>query len=456
MTPADRASQADWSKAFSLLRELEALEGDALRREIVRRCAGNESLHRAILALLEEHNDTATGIDTEIDQQLGLGGTAQTDEVPSIEGIELTHLLGQGGSGDVYAGRQRTPDRAVAVKVLRSGLSSRRAVERFSREAQALAAISHESVARIHAVTQVRFGSGVVAPCLVMEYVEGETVRELAKPLPLADAALLASRIARGLHAAHQRGVVHRDLKPSNIILTPDGNPKIIDFGVAALSAAGDPAAMQTMTGELLGTLGYMSPEQLEGTGTIADVRIDVYAIGLLFYELVSGAPAVDFRSGSSATSLQTIMQGTLPALKSQGDADAVYRKATSLDLSRRYDSAAAFADDLDRLAEGRPVSAKPPSLRYTAWMFARRHPWTTGAASLAVALVVALSGLAAVGFIRASHERDAALLAEERAREASVFLRNMLSSPDPDADGPDVRVADLLDRAGKQITEQH
>lgn len=149
-------------------------------------------------------------------------------------------------------------------------------------------------------------------------------------------------------------------------------------------------------------------------------------------------------------------MQGSLPALRAGGDADAVYRKATSLDPTRRYDSAAAFADDLERLAAGRPVSATPPSLRYTAWLFARRHPWSTTLGSLAAVLVMALGGLAAIGFVSASHERDAALLAEQRAREASLFLRNMLSSPDPDADGPDVRVADLLERAGRQIDDFH
>ena len=456
MTAEDGSNPALWSRAFAILRDLEDLEGEALADAARAHCTGDPALESSVLLLLNEHEDDHAGILGEVDAELGLGPMTHGGQMPQIDGIELTHLLGQGGSGDVYAGRQLNPEREVAVKVLRSGLSSRRAVSRFAREAKALAAISHESVAAIHAVAEARLPNNALAPCLIMEHVRGPTLREVTKPMPLGEAATLAARIARGLHAAHQRGVVHRDLKPSNVIIDHEGRPRIIDFGIAALQAGGASVTMQTMTGELLGTLGYMSPEQIDGTSEVADVRIDVYAIGVLFYELLSGEPAVDMRSGSSVVSIQTIVKGTLPRLPTGGDAEAVYRKATALEASRRYDSAAALADDLERLAAGRPVSARPPSFRYTASMFAKRHPWPIALGAVALSAVIGLSAAAAVGFLTASRERDAAVLAEARASAASAFLRGMLASPDPDVDGPSVKVVDLLDRSAGQISAMH
>lgn len=443
-----------WPAAIAIVRDAVDLPPSDREGLIEARCGDDHRLGGAVRALLLEHDEESVGLWDEIDEQLGIPGGTSSSVLPIVEGVELTGLLGRGGSGDVYAGRQDPPGRDVAVKVLRAGLSSRRAVQRFSREARALAAIDHESVAAIYAVGEAKLPGGSIAPCLVMEFVKGRTLREIEMPLPVAEAAAMIASLARGLHAAHQRGVIHRDLKPSNVIIDEAGRPKIIDFGVAALTSVESHHSVRTMSGELLGTLGYMSPEQLEGTSEVADVRTDVYALGVLFYELVTGEPAIDAKSGSSFAALQSIARGALPRLPIAGDPDVIYRKATAQEPARRYDSAAALADDMDRFAAGRPVLARKPSKLYSTRLFVRRNPVpvSLGAAAGIALLVLALA--AGVGFVTASRERDAARLAERRAVQASTFLREMLASPDPDIDGPDVRVVDVLDRSAKLVEE--
>ncbi|MEL6795750.1 MAG: serine/threonine-protein kinase [Planctomycetota bacterium] len=455
MTGPGEPTPEVWSRAFDVIRGCSELEGEALVAAARDRCSEDDALLEAVLALLADHDADDDGIHHDVDADLGLGVRPDAHDLPSFEGVTLERLIGSGGSGDVYAGRQHSPDREVAVKVLRSGLSSRRAVHRFAREGRALAAIEHPSVASIYAIAEARLGTGAISPCLIMEYVQGETLSNSAKPIPVRKAAVLAAKIARGLHAAHQRGVVHRDLKPSNVLVDRAGQPRIIDFGVAALRTAED-TPRHTMTGELLGTLAYMSPEQIDGTSHVADVRIDVYAVGMVFYELVTGTSAVDTGTGSSLSAIKTIVNGYLPKIATDTDADAVYRKATAVDADRRYDSAAALADDLERLAHGRPVAARPPSWSYIASRLIRRRPVSFGLGALAAAAILALSLVAAFGFATASDQRDAALVAEARATEASAFLRGMLASPDPDIDGPNVRVIDVLDRSARQIDLLH
>ncbi|MEM9660837.1 MAG: serine/threonine-protein kinase [Planctomycetota bacterium] len=442
-------------QAIEILRELEHLDGDDLAAAAHRRCEGNGDLLNAVRMLLDGAEPDSEGIQRDLDADLGLGSTPDPSTTPSVDGITISHLIGSGGAGDVYAGRQESPERDVAVKVLRSGHSSRRAVHRFAREGRALAAIQHPSVAAIHAISEARLASGGVAPCLIMEYVLGDTLASVSEAIPLRRAAQLAAKIARGLHAAHQRGIIHRDLKPSNVMIDQAGQPRIIDFGVAALHTSDD-TPRHTVTGELLGTLGYMSPEQIDGSADVADVRIDVYAVGVLFYELLTGKAAVETGTTSSIHAIQAIMRGALPKLPLGGDADAVYRKATELDPFRRYESAAALADDLERLADARPVSARPPSWVYLASRLVRRRPVSSSLAALAVAVIFSFGAAAVWGFSTASRERDSALIAEARAREAASFLRGMLTSPDPDQDGPDVRVIDVLNRSAEQIDTLH
>ncbi|MEM1072352.1 MAG: serine/threonine-protein kinase [Planctomycetota bacterium] len=450
-----------WARAFQIVRDIADTLPDARTSAIEQRCAGDVRLKSCVLALLHGERDSEPDdLDGDsprlwpaIDEQLGLHRAEGSAPMPTISGIELRERLGSGGSGDVYAGYQSLPGRNVAVKVMRAGIGTARAEQRFAREARALASITHQAVAAIYEVSTATLPGGTPAPAIVMELIEGRTLAEAAKPMSIRDAAMLVARIARGVHTAHQRGIIHRDLKPSNVLLTRDGSPKIVDFGVALLDCHTD-LSLRTHAGELLGTIGYMSPEQL-GSGAdddVADVRTDVYALGLVFYELIRGKPAIDASSGSSFVMLQRIARGELPRLPQGGDAEILYRTATAISPDRRYGSAADLADDLERLAGGRPIQARRASVLYPISLFARRNPVLVGVVGLGLVAVLVLSILTSIGFITASRERDAARNALARATASAGFLRDMLTSPDPEMNGPSVRVVDVLDRSSDLI----
>lgn len=443
-----------WALALAVVRDLDGLAGEALDRALDIRCPAGSPVRRAVEMILSDHDGDSAGLWPEIDELMGVGSEpGESGTMPTVPSVELVRLIGRGGSGDVYLGRQQSPSRLVAVKVLRSGLGTRRARERFEREATMLGSIAHPAVASVFLVTEARLPGGALAPCIVMEYVDGHTLSS-GSAMAVPSAAALVARIARGVHAAHQRGVIHRDLKPANIVIRADGEPKILDFGVAMLREGVPGSAMGTLTGELLGTPGYMSPEQL-GSGGGVDVRTDIYALGLIFYALVAGRSAVEVTTPSSMATLTVILRGELPRLESGRNANAVYRKATALEPDRRYDSAAALSEDLERLASGRAVSARPPSVPELLWLSARRRPVSFGLGSAAVAAVLFLTAAASAGFVVASQQRDRSRLAERRAVESSAFLREMLASPDPEVDGADVRLADLLDRWSVLVNER-
>ncbi|MGP1272537.1 MAG: tetratricopeptide repeat protein [Phycisphaerales bacterium] len=472
MTPAGGEPVMD--RALRVYRELvDAAPADE-RVWLQERCGDDSELLRAVAGMLEGGDDDARLIPA-VDDMLRAESVPPSDAPAGIRipGIELGRLLGRGGSGDVYQGRQLQPGRAVAIKLLRAGLASERAKSRFEQESRVLATLSHPAIATMYQAGTAAHPSGAEIPYFVMELVEGVPLTKAAHALePTARAALLA-RVARGVHAAHQAGVVHRDLKPGNILVDAQGQPKILDFGIARLldDATG---SVHTVTGEVLGTLSYMSPEQIDPSVGRLDTRTDVYSLGVLMYEALTGRRAIEQDECSSIEIATRILRGDLPRLDARSlglpsDCDAVYRKATDPDPDRRYDSAAAFAEDLERLCDGRPVSARAPTTAYLLSRYARRNPAVVTIACLLVVTAAVLGTLATVGFVSASRQRDAAIEANERAereRDAAIetgarletsyrFLRSMISSADPDIDGPDVRVVDLLDRWAATIEQQ-
>jgi serine/threonine-protein kinase len=298
-------------------------------------------------------------------------------------GYELLARLGRGGVGVVYLARQPGLNRLVALKRLLAGpYADPDDRARFRTEGEALARVRHPNVVQVYEV-----GEYEGQAYLSMELVEGGSLsrRLAAGPLPPREAAGLVRVLARAVHAMHQADVVHRDLKPGNVLLGGDGTVKVSDFGLAKLL---DADAEHTHTGTVLGTASYMAPEQAEGHSRHAEPATDVWALGTILYECLTGSRP--FQGGSRAATLEQVRQREpeRPRRRRRGlarDLEAVCLKCLEKEPKRRYPSAAALADDLDRWLAGQPTEARPLGWAGRAMRAAARHPWRSAAAALAL-----------------------------------------------------------------------
>lgn len=357
-------------------------------------------------------------------------------------------LLGEGGMGTVYLARQDEPPREVALKVIRGLGGSAEALRRFAREAQTLARLEHPGIARIYASGSVEGPAGSL-PWLAMEYVRGRDLATHAAALDLPGRIRLLIELARAVHHAHGRGVIHRDLKPANVLVDAGGRPRILDFGVARLQ---DEAGGMTMIGQVLGTVAYMSPEQLSGDARGAGVASDVYALGVIAYEILSGTLPHPSLSGASLLEALELVRTRPPEplgrrdARLRGDIETVVMKALAADPAQRYASADALAADFVRILERRPIEARPPTWSYLALRFAQRNRIAVAATTV---VVLALLAASLISLRFALSEADARALAERRAAEAeavSAFLTDMLSRARPEqALGRELSLRELL-----------
>ncbi|HEV3022647.1 MAG TPA: serine/threonine-protein kinase, partial [Pirellulales bacterium] len=363
---------------------------------------------------------------------------------------KLLQFLGEGGMGVVYLAEQERPvKRRLALKVVKSGLDSGQVAARFEQERQALAMMDHPNIARIVDAGATERGS----PFFAMELVKGIPLTRFCdqEHLTTRERLELFVPICQAVQHAHQKGIIHRDLKPSNVLVALyDGKPvpKIIDFGVAkATQQKLTERTMFTEAGSIVGTLEYMAPEQAELNNLDIDTRADVYSLGVLLYELLTGSPpfsAKQLRQAAHAEMLRMIREveppkpstrlseskESLASLAAQrrveparltqavrGELDWIVMKALEKDRTRRYDSAAALARDIERHLRDEPVEACPPSAGYRLRKFLRRHKGPVLAATLlALTVVVGFAGTA-LGLVEARRQREAADLA--RSNEA-------------------------------------
>jgi hypothetical protein len=425
-----------------------------------RECAGQPQLHQRLDELPAAHFRSNSLLDapaTERTADHTPSGEPTTSAGPAAEAIgtviagryKLLEEIGEGGMGTVWVAEQTQPvRRKVALKLIKAGMDSRQVLARFEAERQALAVMDHPNIAKVLDGGLTEAGR----PFFVMEYVRGVPITEYCDTVraSVPERLNLFVQVCQAAQHAHQKGIIHRDLKPSNILVAPYDDkpvPKIIDFGLAkAMHQSLTEHTLHTVHGTVLGTPLYMSPEQAQLNNLDIDTRSDIYSLGVLLYELLTGTTPLERQRFKQAAwdeirrlireeepprpSMRLSSAETLPSLAAErqteparltklvrGDLDWIVMKALEKDRSRRYETANGFAMDIQRHLSGEPVQAAPPSTMYSMQKFARKHR-----AGLATAAVIALLLIAGVAV--SSWQAYRATLAEGRALAAAAAER--------------------------------
>ncbi|HKB03746.1 MAG TPA: protein kinase [Gemmataceae bacterium] len=369
--------------------------------------------------------DTRTVAPTGIDGSAVTGGYTPAEPVArpagpvAVAGYEILGELGRGGMGIVFKARQVALDRVVALKMILAGPHATPTVlARFRAEALAVARLQHPSIVQVFEV-----GEAARLPYLSLEFVDGGSLSKKVahEPQPPGYAAETVRALARAMAYAHERGVIHRDLKPANVLLAADGTPKITDFGLAK-RLEGD--SLQTQAGAVLGTPSYMAPEQASGETDRIGPLVDVYALGAVLYDLLTGRPP--FAGTTVLDTLEMVrtrepvppgqLAGKLPR-----DLETITLKCLQKDPARRYASAGALADDLGRFLEGKPIVARPVSAAERAWRWAKRNRWVAGLGSAVALLLVTVAVVTSVLSWRLNVKRNEAEANAESARIAQA-----------------------------------
>lgn len=426
------------------------------------------------------------------------GPAPRTGFLESFEGRTIGHyrierLIGEGGMGAVYLARQENPDREVALKVIRPGYTSEATLRRFQFEAQVLGRLQHPGIAQIYEAgvynTPERHAAGLTPiPYFAMEYVRGVDLADYARQrsLSVRQRLELHAKVCDAVEHAHTKGVVHRDLKPGNILVDESGQPKVLDFGTArAVDHEAGAVTLRTDVGQLVGTVPYMSPEQVSGDPFDIDTRTDVYALGVVLFEMLSGRLPHDL-TGKMVHEAVAIIRDTEPTRLSthdrtlRGDVETIVSAALEKDKGRRYASAGALAADIRRSLRDEPIVARPASTLYQLRKFVRRNQLLV--ASVAVVFLTLLGTVAVVSrslvrAIEAEHqaalslqqavdaranearlrekaekERARAEDEAETSRQVAAFMDDMLASANPGAGNRLITVREVLDRSLKGV----
>ena len=455
----------DWLRLRSAFDRVVDVPAEQRALALERECNGDRALHSRLVRLLEADSSEELELRGPPSLESLLDGPSSGLAAGTRLGpFVLIEPIAVGGMGTVWLAEQQQPKRRVALKTLRAELGGVEAQKRFRAEAELLAHLSHPGIAQV-------FGAGTAlldgraVPYIAMEYVEGSHgLVEWAEDRRLErDARLrLFIETCEAVHHGHVRGVIHRDLKPGNVLVDPAGHAKVIDFGLArALDAEGlEVSVAHTRAGDILGTLAYMSPEHVGGQAYAVDARSDVYALGCILCELVTGRPPIAVE-GLPLTEVARRITEAPPQIAEVRPVDLrwVLAKALEKDPARRYASASEFAADVQRVLDGWPILARPPSTLYELGKLMRRHR------ALLVATTAVLIALS-IGLLQARREARAAdrardvaeqaLLDAQRqralAQETARFVVEVFLSSSIYERGRDARVVDALDRAQRGL----
>ncbi len=327
----------------------------------------------------------------------------------------IEKVLGIGGMGAVYRATQSKPQRKVALKLIRPGVLSAKSIRRFDLEAEILGRLHHPNIAQIH---EAGIDHETGSPYFAMEYVDGQELGDYVKEngLSIGERLELFAKLCDAIQHAHAKGVIHRDLKPGNVLVSGDGEPKVLDFGVArATDSNSEGATLQTNMGQLVGTLYYMSPEQAIGDSLNLDTRSDVYALGVVLFEMLTGEIPYDLKDKAIHDAVRVI-QETNPTKLSKidptlkGDIEIIVGMSLDKDKDRRYQSVADFSADIRRSLANQPIAARPPSIVYKTTKFVQRNKGMTAAAAGFLILIASGGSFAAKQMVQRIEARELAL----------------------------------------------
>jgi eukaryotic-like serine/threonine-protein kinase len=419
---------------------------------IVDLCQDDVDLRREVESLLE-FRDKSTALDKPAFAHLP--PPSSSGELGSGQRLgvyRIISLIGEGGMGEVYLADDTSLGRKVAIKLLKFGLGTSNIIRHFHHEERILAGLTHPNIAQL-------YGGDVTAaglPYFVMEFVEGKRLDDYGRENNMSILARLElfRKICAAVSYAHQRLVVHRDLKPANIRVTPDAEPKLLDFGIAKLLDPETSAVEATMTFASVMTPEYASPEQVRGENITT--ASDVYSLGVILYELLTGAKPykIDNRTPSAVARAITEQEPAKSKIL-RGDLDNIVMKALRKEPERRYASVAQLSDDVRRYLEGRTVVARRDTLAYRASKFVRRNKISVAAAALILLAVVAGSIVSLWQANNARRQRDVAEREKLKAQRINTFLQDMLGAARPDAKGYDVKVVDVLSEASRRARSE-
>lgn len=434
MSEAGHDDGVDWARVRELFEAACERVEDERVAFVTTGAAGDHALRDEVLELLRAADQSRDRIASPSSawRPGASGGGSPIGPGSAVGPYTLERTLASGGMGVVFLARREDPRRTVALKMIQLGYDEEASVRRFRTEVSVLAALTHPGIAQVYE-SGVHVDGPRSLPWFAMEYVErARTILDDARERRLGDGDRvdLVRQVLAAVAHGHAKGVVHRDLKPDNILVDESGRAKVIDFGVARATGADVRASTAlTRTGTILGTLAYMSPEQLSGRPDQVDARTDVYALGVVLYELLCGAhpfelerlslPEAARRVTETAPRRPSAMRKDVPR-----DLETIVSKALEREPERRYESATAFARDLERWREHEPIEARPPSVTYQARLFARRHRAFVGAM---LAITVVSIAAAVYSFRKSVAARDAEALANRRFTEGRRLARDLL-----------------------------